>query len=114
MDNRRAVPYVRNLSGEGQARSSVLDAMPKLLDRPEFAAPSMCSEVDMEGFMLTRIRHCDKNIASTQQPGISGLRPNRYFICRRFIRQSQPYLGCYADRYKQCWAAECPKSKSGK
>jgi len=81
---------------------------------PEFAAPSMCSEVDMEGFMLIRIRHCDKNIASTQQPGISGLRPNRYFICRRFIRQSQPYLGCYADRYKQCWAAECPKSKSGK
>jgi len=75
MDNRRAVPYVRNLSGEGQARSSVLDAMPKLLDRPEFAAPSMCSEVDMEGFMLTRIRHCDKNIASTQQTGISGLRP---------------------------------------
>lgn len=75
MENRRAVSYARNLSGEGQVRSSVLDAMPKLLDRPEFAAPSMCSEVDVEGFMLTRIRHCDKNIASTQQPGISGLRP---------------------------------------
>jgi len=49
--------------------------MPKLPDWPEFAAPLMCSEVDMEGFMLTRIRHWDKNIALTQQPGISGLRP---------------------------------------
>jgi len=29
----------------------------------------------MEGLMLTRIRHCDKNIALTQQPGISPLRP---------------------------------------
>jgi len=75
MENRRAVPYARNLSGEGQARSSVLGAMSKLQDRQEFAAPSMCSEVDMEGLMLTRIRHCDKNITSTQQPGISGLRP---------------------------------------
>jgi len=75
MENRRAVLYARNLSGEGQARSSVLDAMLKLLDRPEFAAPSMCSEVDVEGFMLIRIRHCDKHIASTQQSSISGLRP---------------------------------------
>jgi len=75
MENRRAAPYARNLSGEGQARSSVLGPMPKLLDWPEFAAPLMCSEVDMEGLMLTRIRHSDKNIASTQQPGVSGLRP---------------------------------------
>jgi len=74
MENRRAVAGARNLSGGGQARSSVLSAMPKLLDRPEFAAQSMCSEVDMEGFMLIRIRYCDKNIASTQQPGINGLR----------------------------------------
>jgi len=41
----------------------------------EFVAPSMCSEVSMEGFMLTRIRHCDKYIASTQQPAISALGP---------------------------------------
>jgi len=75
MENRRAVLYARNLNGEGHARSSVLGAMPKLLDRPEFAAPSMCSEVDVEGFMLIRIRHCDKNIASTQQSSIFGLRP---------------------------------------
>jgi len=54
---------------------SLLGAMPQLLERPEFAAPLMCSEVDMESFMMIRIRHCDKNIASTQQPGISGLRP---------------------------------------
>jgi len=75
MENRRTVAHARNLSGGGQARPSVLGAMPKLLDRPEFAAPSMCSEVDMEGFMLIRIRHCDKNIASTQQLGISALGP---------------------------------------
>jgi len=75
MENRRAVPYARNLSGEGQARSPVLGATPNLQDRQEFAAPSICSEVNMESFMLIRIRACDKNIASTQQPGISGLRP---------------------------------------
>ena len=75
MENRRAAPYARNLSGEGQARLSVLGAMSKLQDRPEFAAPLMCSEVDMESLMMIRIRHCDKNIASTQQPGISRLRP---------------------------------------
>jgi len=106
MENRRAVPYARNLSGEGHARSSVLDAMPKLLDRPEFAAPSMCSEVDMEGFMLIRIRHCDKNMPRRNSLVFLGLGPNRYFICRRLIRQSQPYLGCYTDRYKQCYGSE--------
>ncbi len=74
MENRRAVTDARNLSGGGQARRSALGAMLKLLEPPEFAAPSMCSEVDMEGFILIRIRHYDKNIASTQQPGISGLR----------------------------------------
>jgi len=36
----------------------------------EFAAPSMCSEVDMEGFMLIRIRHHDKNAALEQRPDI--------------------------------------------
>ena len=75
MENRRAVPYARNLSGGGQARSSVLGAMPKLLDWAELTAPSMRSEVDMEDFMLIRIRHCDRNIALTQQPGISALGP---------------------------------------
>lgn len=29
----------------------------------------------MEGFMVTRIRHCDNNIALTQQPAISALGP---------------------------------------
>ena len=40
-----------------------------------FAAPSMRSEVEMEGFMLIRIRHCDKNIASMEQPGVFPFRP---------------------------------------
>jgi len=35
----------------------------------------MCSEVDMKGFMLIRIQHHDKNAASEQQTGVSGLRP---------------------------------------
>ncbi len=74
MENGRVVSDAWNLTRGGQARCSVLGAMPKLLDRPEFAAPSMCSEMDMEGFMLIRTRHCDKNIASTQQPGMSALR----------------------------------------
>jgi len=30
---------------------------------------------NMEGSMVIGIRHCDKNTASTQQPGISALRP---------------------------------------
>jgi len=68
MENRRAGADAGNLSGEDQARSSVIGAMPKLLDCPEFAVPSMCSEM-AESIMLTRIRHCDKNVASTQQPG---------------------------------------------
>jgi len=67
--------------------------MPKLLDRPEFAAPSMCSEVDMEGFMLTRIRHCDKNIASTQQPGISGLRPKPILHLQASCKASATVFG---------------------
>ena len=33
MENGRAVTYVRNLNGGGQARSSVVGAKPKLLDR---------------------------------------------------------------------------------
>ncbi len=54
MENRRAVPYTRNLSREGQAWASL------------------------------------------------GSR-NGCCIRRRLIRQSQPYLGCYAGRYKQCY-----------
>jgi len=37
-------------------------------DRPEFAAPSMCSEVDMEGFMLIRIRPHDENANLEKRP----------------------------------------------
>ena len=51
--------------------------MPKLLDRPEFAAPSMCSEVDMEVFMLIRIRHQNKNYGTTQQIEISFVMPEQ-------------------------------------
>ena len=97
MENRRATPYARNLSGEGQARSSVLGAMSKLQDRQEFAAPSMCSEVDMEGFMLIRKDTVIRTLPRRNSLVFPGLGPNRYFICRRLIRQSQPYLECYAD-----------------
>jgi hypothetical protein len=43
--------------------------------RPGFAAPSMRSEMVMEGVMPIRIRHRDKNIASTQLPDSSPFRP---------------------------------------
>jgi len=44
------------------------------LRRPEFAAPSMCSRVDMGGLMLIHIRRGDKNTASTKQLAVSALR----------------------------------------
>jgi len=53
--------------------------------------------------MLTRIRHCDKNIASAQQPGISGLRPKPMLHLQASYTTIATVFGCYAGRYKQCY-----------
>jgi len=49
--------------------------MSSVVDRQGFAAPSMHSEVVMEGIMPIRIKHRDKNIALTQLPDNAPIRP---------------------------------------
>lgn len=56
--------------------------MSSTVDWPGFAAPLTGPEVGMEDFVLNRIRHPDKNSASTEQPGISLLRPKPMLYLR--------------------------------
>jgi hypothetical protein len=70
-----------------------------------FAALWTRWQVCVEGFMPIRIRHRDKNSASTQQPEMSLVATETALLSKVSWIAPKQYLGHYADRYKQCYAA---------
>jgi len=70
-------------------------------ESPPFSCPHFgAGKGDREGFMLIRIRDCDKNITSTEQPGVSSLRPKPTLYLQASYAEIALYLGCHVGRYK--------------
>ena len=63
------------------------------VDRLAFAARWTRSEKNMEGFMPIRIRHRDKNMAETQQPDISALRPEAMLFSKTSYTAMEAMFG---------------------
>jgi len=82
MDNRRAVPYARNLSGEGHAR---------------FVGRQREAESDaLFAGVLYGNRNRTWGVIQIDMNNV-GSQQNVDFIGPRSMK------GCYTDRYEQCW-----------
>jgi len=53
--------------------------------------------------MPIRIKHHDKNYATTQQLEISLVMPEEIPFCRCLIPRSEPCLSVIMDQYKHCY-----------